>query len=95
MIEDLRRSLKRSELASGVGALVLGAGLGLLAPMSMQQYAVPMVVAGIALHATGMTLKYRLERRQSGALMWWEVLLFWTCWLGLAALAILLTFRFL
>lgn len=92
-MRNLRRFLKGSELASGVGALVLGAGLGLLAPMPMRRYAVPVVVVGLALHAAGMTLKYRLERRQSGALIWWEGLLFWTCWLGLAALAIWLTFR--
>jgi hypothetical protein len=92
---DLRRSLKNSELISGVGALVLGAGLGLLAPMLMRRYAVLVVVVGIALHGAGMTLKYHLERRQNGAGVWWERLLFWTCWLGLAVLAVWLTVRLL
>jgi hypothetical protein len=41
---DLRRSLKNSELLSGVGALVLGAWLGLLAPMLLRRYAVLVVV---------------------------------------------------
>lgn len=73
--------LKGAELLSGVGAIVLGAGLGLLAPALMQRYAVTTLAIGVLLHGTGMTLKYRLESRD-GPPLWWERLLFWLCWIG-------------
>lgn len=78
---------KGAELASGLGAIVLGAGLALLAPELLQPYALPILVAGLLIHGVGMTLKYRLEGRQEPP-MGWERLLFWLCWLCLLGLAI-------
>jgi hypothetical protein len=43
------------------------------------------LVAASVVHGGGMTLKYRLEKRQ-GPVIWWERLLFWICWAGLAGL---------
>ena len=37
------------------------------------------LVAGIAVHGLGMSVKYRLEARD-GPPLWWERLLFWLCW---------------
>jgi len=71
--------LKAAELTSGLGAIVLGAGLALVLPIWLRHYAVPMLVGGVLLHGGGMTLKYRLEARQ-GPQLWWERGLFWLCW---------------
>lgn len=80
-------STKGAELASGLGAIVLGAGLALLLPQWLRAYAVPLLVGGAVVHATGMTLKYRSEVR-SGPRLLWERMLFWLCWAALAGLGI-------
>lgn len=82
----LRRSalVKSAELLSGVGAIVLGAGLGLLAPLLMQRHALPLLGAGVILHGAGMTLKYRLEAGGREP-QWWDRTLFWACWALLLA----------
>jgi len=78
---------KGADLASGLGAIVLGAGLALVAPAAFQAYAVPLLVAGLLVHGLGMTLKYRLENRE-GSPIWWERALFWLCWACLAVLGL-------
>lgn len=80
-----RGHVKAAELASGVGAIVLGAGGALMLPEWLRAYALPLLVVGALVHGLGMTLKARLERRD-GPPLWWEQALFWLCWLGLAAL---------
>jgi hypothetical protein len=51
---------------------------------------------GLLVHGAGMTLKYRLEGRESPP-AWWERLLFWLCWAFLAGgglwIASVLAFR--
>lgn len=76
-----------TDLASGVGAIVLGAGLALVAPAAIRAYAVLLLFAGLVGHGVGMTLKYRLEGRD-GSPLWWECVLFWLCWVCLAALGV-------
>jgi len=78
---------KRAELASGLGAIVLGAGLALVLPEWVRAYAIPLLIAGVLVHGVGMTLKYRLEARR-GPPLWWERALFWLCWALLAALGL-------
>lgn len=80
-----RATAKAAELASGLGAIVLGAGLALLVPDAFRGFAIPILVAGILVHGTGMTLKYRLETVEREPL-WWEQALFWLCWLCLGGL---------
>jgi hypothetical protein len=82
-----RGTTRGAELASGLGAIVLGACLALLAPQRLQSLAVPLLVVGILVHGVGMTLKMRLESAQ-GELLWWERALFWLCWACLAALSV-------
>ncbi len=78
---------KRAELASGLGAIVLGAGLALIAPEWLRGYALVLLGTGALVHGAGMTLKYRLESRE-GPQLWWERALFWLCWVCLALLAV-------
>jgi len=77
--------LKGAELASGLGAIFLGVGLGLLAPGWLHAIGWPLLLVGVGVHGAGMTLKHRLERRD-GPTAWWENALYWACWVGLAAL---------
>lgn len=53
--------MKLAELSSAVGAGVLGVGLGALLGQWLGALAIPVLVAGLALHAWGMTDKHRLE----------------------------------
>jgi hypothetical protein len=87
-----RNTVKAAELASSLGAMVLGAGLALLAPALLSAYALPILAAGIAVHGAGMTLKHRLDSA-GRAPLWWEQALFWACWLLLAFLAAWLLVR--
>jgi hypothetical protein len=82
--------LKLAELTSGVGALVLGVGVGALFPHWFGPTAGLIAFAGLSLHAFGMWDTHRLEAvGQAGTLG--IVALYWVCWLLLAlVLAMLL-----
>lgn len=82
-----RGGAKAAELASGLGAIVLGGGLALLLPAWMREHAVLMTVVGAGVHGVGMSLKYALEH-PDGSLRWWERALFWGCWAALLGLGL-------
>ena len=87
-------AIKSAELASGLGAIVLGVGVGLFVPTPLRAYALPLIGAGVLVHGAGMSLKHRLATRQGEAL-WWEASLFWLCWAILAILAAWLVWQLL
>lgn len=86
--------VKAAEVASGLGAIVLGAGLALLAPEALRGLGIPLLAAGVLVHGVGMSLKHRFEQRRRQP-FWWETALFWICWVCLGAIAASLPIRFL
>ncbi len=86
--------MKSAELTSGIGALVLGIGLGALFPQWFGPAARFITLAGLTVHAFGMWDKHRAETADAAGVSGWIVLLYWTCWVLLAALlALLLLWR--
>lgn len=87
-----RGAAKAADLASGLGAMVLGAGLALLVPDVLRGFAIPILVTGILVHGVGMSLKHRLEAVERQPVRW-ERALFWFCWACLGLLAVWLLVR--
>lgn len=86
MTTQQMKRMKRADLASGTGALVLGAGLGALLAPWLASAAVAVLAAGLLLHAWGMLDKHRLER-DAGGMPRWATVMYWLCWALLAVLA--------
>lgn len=86
--------MKVAELTSGVGALVLGVGLGALFPQWWAPAAGVTALAGVIAHAFGMWDKHRLEGKVSAASEPWVTTLYSICWLLLpGAIAFLIVGR--
>lgn len=88
-----RSCLRLAELTSGIGALVLGVGLGAQFAAHLSASAIPIMVVGAFLHAWGMFAKHRIETRTAGPEPKWETALYRLCWVLLAVLAGYLIFR--
>jgi hypothetical protein len=82
--------LKLAEVTSGIGALVLGVGLGALFPQWFAPAAGLMALAGVVTHSYGMWEKHRLEAPTGAAGGPWAIALYWVCWLLLAAVVVVL-----
>jgi hypothetical protein len=87
--------IKGAELLSGIGAVLLGAGIGLLFSNLLMPYTTPLLVVGLLTHAWGMFNKHRLESGLSVGRLWWMELLYWVCWLALLVLILYLTVNYL
>jgi hypothetical protein len=79
--------LTRADLTSGVGALVLGIGVGALFARSLESSAAALTLLGGVLHGLGMWDKHRLTPSPADDARWIRGL-YWACWL-LLALAVL------
>ena len=77
--------LKLAELTSGMGALVLGTGLGALFSHWFAPAAGFMALGGVVAHGFGMWDKHRLEARAHAESGPGVVALYWVCWLLLAS----------
>ena len=87
--------VKGAELLSGIGAVVLGAGLGVLFSNFLKPYALPVLFVGLAAHALGMFMKHQYEKASASARVWWAEALYWVCWLALLAVAAYILVDFL
>ncbi len=85
--------VKRAELLSSLGAGVLGAGIALLLPNQLAPYAFPILLVGLISHAVGTSQKHGLEQQGEVARVWWAEVLYWLCWMALAALLLFLVVR--
>jgi hypothetical protein len=79
-------AVKAAELTSSLRAIILGAGIALFGPDFLREHAGSLLLVGMLVHASGMTLKYRLEARERPPVVW-ERALFLLCWVMLLALA--------
>jgi hypothetical protein len=79
-----------AELTSGVGALVLGVGLGALFVRWVGPAAGVVTLAGVVVHAFGMWAKHRLEEQTSTSRNSLVTGLYWVCWLLLAGVLLYL-----
>ena len=91
MLPRRSASYKGAQVASTLGAGFLGAGLALLFPI-LQPHALVFVVVGASVHVIGMTLTHRFEAADARPSVW-ERILFWGCWLILAAVAAWIVWR--
>ena len=82
--------LKLAELTSGVGALVLGVGLGALFATWIAPAAGLVALAGVLAHAFGMWDKHRLEAQTQADDGPFVAALYWVCWLLLAGVVVYL-----
>jgi hypothetical protein len=80
--------LRLAELSSSLGAGVLGLGIGVLISSSVAGLGWPILVVGLVLHAWGMADKHRIEAKQGAPRVWWSTLLYWLCWVALAAIVL-------
>lgn len=81
-------SIKRARLLSGIGAVALGIGIGILLSNFLKPYALPVLLTGAVMHALGMFLEHRLENAAANVRLWWAEILYWVCWILLLGIII-------
>jgi len=85
---------RKGELTSGMGALGLGLGPGVLFSRWLAPAVGLITVIGLCVHAFGMWNMRRLDARDEVESPQWTAVLYWLCWLSLAAvIAVLLVWR--
>lgn len=81
-----------AELTSGLGARVLGVGLGAPFPRLFGRGAALITVGGLSVHAFGMWDTHRLEALGDTENPSWVVALYGVCWLLLAGVLAVVVF---
>ena len=84
---DTIRRLSRANTASGVGAALLGASVGVWFHDELLRYFLATLIVGLALHSVGMYDWHRTVRRSAAQPSFWMRALYVACWVSLAALA--------
>ena len=84
---DTIRCLSRANTASGVGAALIGASVGVWFHNELLRYFLPILIVGLALHSVGMYDWHRTVRRSAAQPSLWMRTLYVACWISLAALA--------
>ena len=88
--QSMRRQ-RMADLTSGIGALVLGIGLGALLADRLTGAGLWLLIIGGVAHAWGMYDKHRIESSSGVGDSWWSAALYWACWVLLVVGALLLS----
>lgn len=75
---------KRADLLSITGAAIAGAAVGAWLAAAVRPWAGAILALGLAVHATGMAARHRLDRREGPLPRVWQAL-YVVCWLLIAA----------
>ena len=86
-------AVRYADITSGIGAGVLGVGLGILIGDELRPIAAILLLIGALLHGWAMWRKHHLQRANVVELPHWSVVLYWICWLTFPALAALVVAR--
>jgi hypothetical protein len=81
-----------ADLTSGMGALVLGVGIGAFFASAFARPSGWILLTGAVAHAWGMIDKHRMERGVATQPRW-ATALYWACWIALAGLAVVIVIR--
>lgn len=85
-MRDTRNQIKNAELLSLIGACLAAGGIALFLQAWLEPFKLLLLLGGLAVHATAMIYRRRLERAAGHVLTRWERWLYWACWLILTAL---------
>ena len=91
--DELARRVRLAELASSLGAGILGLGIGVRAASYLSGLGLLIVGVGLFLHAWGMADRQRMEARPGAPRIWWSTLMYWLCWISLVGLAAFVVWR--
>ena len=80
------RRIKKAEILGGVGAVILGMGIGSFFSSLLGTSALVLLIVGLAAHALGMFEKHRVENESAARRVWWSELLYWMCWTAMLIL---------
>ena len=80
----------RFELLGGIGAAVLGAGVGLILKDLLAPLAFPLLLVGLVVHGWAMLGKHRLDASGPAAMPLWSLWAYWACWALIAGLIVYL-----
>jgi hypothetical protein len=86
--DSIARRVRLAEITSGLGAGILGLGIGVVIAPYLTGLGLLVVAVGLVLHAWGMADKHRLEAKQGIPEVWWSTFFYWVCWVSLAAVTI-------
>jgi predicted PurR-regulated permease PerM len=86
------RERKRADLLSITGAAVAGVAAGVWFADAIRPFILPTLAVGLLAHAVGMTARHRLDREAGPLPRVWQ-LLYVLCWIAMAVLLMLGSWR--
>jgi hypothetical protein len=78
---------KAIDLLSLIGACSAAAAIALLLRERLEEFVLPLLFGGLALHAVAVSVRQRKDRGSSNEFSQWERALYWSFWVVLTAVA--------